>query len=114
MLDMGLIVRLNRRYKFKIKEITESSCYIDSGRDEWVLEIEPKLHAGHKNIILKHRNWKRNKDKFHEQRRFYDIPYTFNAILEHEQKWWRMKRPGDRVLELCNQLETEREQRFGK
>jgi hypothetical protein len=35
MLDMGFIGRLNRRYKFKIKEITESSCYIDSGRDEW-------------------------------------------------------------------------------
>ncbi len=89
MIDMGLVESLNVKYKFKVKQITSDVLYIDSGLDEWIVEVEHKLHSLHKNIKLKHGNWKRNKGKYHKQRDYLDFPYMFQSIYEHERRYLR-------------------------
>lgn len=89
MIDMTLIQNLNKAYNFKIKQIAQNILYIDSGLDEWILEIDKKIHSLHKNISLRHGNWKRNKGKFHRQREFYDLEYAFKSIYDHENRYLR-------------------------
>jgi len=89
MLDMGLVDKLNEVYKFKIKQINGNALSIKSSMDEWILEMNPKLHALHKNIQLWHNNWKRNRGKFHRQREFFDLQYAFQSIYEHDTKYLR-------------------------
>jgi hypothetical protein len=86
---MGLVENLNKEYKFKIKQVASDVLYIDSGLDEWIVEVEPKLHSLHKNIRLKHGNWKRNKGRYHHQKDYLDLPFMFQSIYEHERRYLR-------------------------
>ena len=89
MIDMDEIQRLNKRYKFKIKKINDCICYVYDGMGEWLIEVYSPPNIKHKNIILKHKNYRRNKDGWHTQRRFYDYSWVMGAIHNHSLKPFR-------------------------
>jgi hypothetical protein len=89
MIDMKHIEWINRRYKFKIKQIDDWTVYIYDGIGEWLIEIESPPDMKHKNIILKHKNYKRNKDGWHVQSKYYDYVWAMGAIHNHSLKPFR-------------------------
>lgn len=89
MIDMVEIDRLNKRYKFKIKKINDWTAYVYDGVGEWLIEIESFPNHRHKNITLKHKNYKRNKDGWHVQSRYYDYTWAMGAIYNHSLKPFR-------------------------
>lgn len=86
MIDMNEIARLNRRYKFKIKQINDCTCHVDDGVGEWLIQVHSPPCQQRKNIILKHKNYKRNKDGWHVQSRYYDYTWVMGAINNHKLK----------------------------
>jgi hypothetical protein len=103
-LDMDIIQKINSRYNFKIKQITKDTLHIDSGTDEWILELEQKKHPQHKNLILMHKNHRRNLNHHHEQRRYFDYNWVFGAINNHEQRWFRKLNHMNRIIDSINRV----------
>lgn len=103
-LDMEEINVINLKYKFKIKQVNDTILHIDSGTDEWVLELETKSHHRHKNLILRHKNHRRNLRQHHEHRRFYDIKWVFGAIHNHELRWFRKFNKMNEMLAMIKNL----------
>ena len=87
--DMHKLREINKKYNFKVKQIRSDLVLITTGLNEWMIEIEEYNIYNKKNIILKHKNTRFNTDRWHEQRRFYDLKWTLGHIDYHDNK--RMK-----------------------
>ena len=103
-LNMNVIEKINSKYNFKIKQITHNRLYIDSGMDEWLLEIEYKRCRKHKNLVLFHKNHKRNTKQYHIQNRYLDYDWVFGAIHSHERRWFQSMNRMQRILDKINSL----------
>ncbi len=85
--DMNLVNSINKKHKFKIKQVRDDLIYIDSGwLDEYYLIVEPRTKYNKKYIALYHKNNKLKTSEFHPQGRFYDYTYTFGHIASHNKK----------------------------
>ena len=82
MLDMDKINNINKKYRFRVKQISDTTCSIDSGQEEWLIETTPRTRG----IILWHRNHKYDVDNFHVQHSFYDYERTMYSIHTHKEK----------------------------
>jgi hypothetical protein len=103
-LDMELINKINKRYNLKVKQVNDYIVYVYDGVGEWLIEIDSNYRKDGKNIILKHKNARRNKDGWHEQRRYYDCRWALGAIYNHKQKPFHSGNNVQRVIYLLNNL----------
>lgn len=78
MFDEREVQKLNTIYNFKKCTVFYDTIYISSEFDEWIAE-----HKGN-HIKLKHKNKKAQKTRSHHQRNYFDLPYMFNSIKEHD------------------------------
>ena len=88
-IDMRTLQMINKKYNFKVKQIRPDLVLITTGLNEWMIEIEEYGEHNKKNIILRHKNTRLNKERWHIQRRFYDLKWTLGHIDYHDNK--RMK-----------------------
>lgn len=88
-LDMHKIREINKKYNFKIKQVREDLLLITTGLNEWMIELEEPSAYNKKYIVLKHKNLRFNRDRWHEQRRFYDYQWALGHIDYHDNR--RMK-----------------------
>ena len=87
MIDETLVNNLAGMYKFKVKVFKETSTIlVDSGDDEWEVLCLPKSHSNNRNIVLYHKNNKRDKKHSHLQRRYLDLEFCFKSIHTHKYK----------------------------
>jgi hypothetical protein len=102
MLDLDKINNINNRhrYGFKVKQISHNTCSIDSGQEEWLIEVTPK----HKGIILWHKNIRYDTDNYHIQHRFYDYISAMHTIHSHKDKYKHTYNKVFRMKELFYQL----------
>ena len=85
-IDMDLINQINKKYNFKIKKVRDDLIMISTNTfDSWIIELSS--YADGKNIVLKHKNNGKNKDKWHTQRRFYDYTWAFGHMAYHTKKY---------------------------
>jgi hypothetical protein len=104
MINMEEINKINQRYNLKIKQINDYIVYVYDGVGEWLIESDINLRKDGKNIILKHKNSRRNKDGWHEQRRYYDYRWALGAIHNHKLKPFHIGNNAQRILHLLDNL----------
>lgn len=87
--NMDIINKINERYKFKIKQIRPDCIIITTGLNEWMVEIgEPKPYKKH--IVLKHKNIRYNRERWHIQGKFYDCKWVLGYINYHDNPKFRL------------------------
>lgn len=77
------IYHLANSYGFDCKVLDNGNIHLASafGMDEWVV-IKLPVPNGAKKYKLMHKPI--GKTKFHTQRKFYDLPFLFKSIDEHD------------------------------
>lgn len=103
-LDIEQINKINMRYRFKIKEISPDTCYIDSGQEEWLITAT----SAHKGIILFHKNMKYDTDKYHIQHLFYTYQDAIHSIYEHKNKWRHKFNKVFKMKKLFEQIDSKK------
>ena len=100
LIDMDKINNINKKYGFKIKQLKDDTCYIDSSHDEWLIKVTREDRG----IILYHKNMKYDRDNYHTQHTFYDYERAIHSIYTHKDKYKYKHDKVFRMKELFHQL----------
>lgn len=93
------IKRLAKKHEFKRCEVFGDEIYIESKCDSWI------VREGNGILELWHKNKYDTKTRLHKQRDYFDIPFLFKSIADHDKfkSKTRYVKPC-RMTELFNQI----------
>jgi hypothetical protein len=80
--DKLMEINLRKSYNLKITRVGFNSVYVFSGVEEWIIDC-----VGEDHLILKHKNTRADRDKYHIQHHFSDYVFVLDYIHKHKNKW---------------------------
>ena len=102
---MDNIYKINEKFNFKINVVNDRNIIIDSGLDEWNLELVSGNNIN-SNVILKHKNSRRKTNHYHVQGVYPSIEKALMAISSHESRLKNTKKLNGKVFQLLEYIKT--------